>query len=226
MGKRDQGLPNILDPHGIARHEATIDWHDPSGRRWRVDMQFADIGGRAECVSMTMRTPMVPDDRDDGRRPINSQAWRGVPVAALIDRGRDEIADDAHRRTRVISRQLARSKQRAREGDYVDLTFSASEAARRTLSAKHDFYRASTVQGRARKLVGKGGKVLSPEDALAEVATIYREAWQGGLNPTKSVAEALSLSRSAAAKRVRRARDAGLLPKTTKGRATAADEED
>jgi hypothetical protein len=41
--------------------------------------------------------------------------------------------------------------------------------------------------------------------------------------PTQAVVEALLLSVSAAAKRVRRARDAGLLPETTRGRAMAGD---
>jgi hypothetical protein len=59
---------------------------------------------------------------------------------------------------------------------------------------------------------------MSPDEALAEVAAIYMAAWRARGNPTKAVAESLSLSRSAAAKRVARARQAGLLPATTKGR--------
>jgi hypothetical protein len=77
---------------------------------------------------------------------------------------------------------------------------------------------------RGRKVVGADGAVLAPAEALAEVASVYRNAWGRGLNPTQAVAEALSLSRSAAAKRVRRARDAGLLPETTRGRAAAPKE--
>lgn len=80
---------------------------------------------------------------------------------------------------------------------------------------------------RGRKVVGPGGSPLPPAEVLAEVAAIYREAWGGQgparRNPTQAVAEKLAISRSAAAKRVRRARDAGLLPETTRGRASAAE---
>jgi hypothetical protein len=65
----------------------------------------------------------------------------------------------------------------------------------------------------------RGGRTgrppLTPDD-LARVAAIYRA---GGTRPTAAVADALNISRSAAAKRVARARAAGLLERTTQGRA-------
>jgi hypothetical protein len=62
---------------------------------------------------------------------------------------------------------------------------------------------------------GKTGRQPLTIDELERVAAIYRG---GGTKPTKTVAEALCISVSAAAKRVKRARDAGLLDKTTQGR--------
>jgi len=64
-----------------------------------------------------------------------------------------------------------------------------------------------------------GGPMNGSGDSLAEIARAYRAAWQSGAAPTVAVAERFSLSRSAAAKRVARARSAGLLPPTTRGRA-------
>lgn len=56
-------------------------------------------------------------------------------------------------------------------------------------------------------------------DHLVRVASIYREAWTAGGHPTKTVAQRLHMSRSAAAKWVAKARDAGLLAPTERGRA-------
>lgn len=57
---------------------------------------------------------------------------------------------------------------------------------------------------------------------LAEVANVYTAAWHAGQPPTKSVAEHFDITSSAAAKRVARARDAGLLPPTRAGLAEGA----
>ena len=64
---------------------------------------------------------------------------------------------------------------------------------------------------------GKTGRPRLTRDDLAEVARIYIG---GGTSPTKTVAKALDISRSAAAKRVARARKAGLLKTTDQGRAS------
>ena len=53
---------------------------------------------------------------------------------------------------------------------------------------------------------------------IADVADIYAKAWTAGAKPTRAVAQALSISQSAAAKRVARARAAGLIPPTMRGK--------
>src|SRR5207245_2076856 len=79
---------------------------------------------------------------------------------------------------------------------------------------------------RARKVVlrltaasGKGRPRQYPDDHLVRVASIYRQAWEAHRPPTKAVAENLHLSHSAAAKWVAKAREAGLLAPTERGRA-------
>ena len=70
-----------------------------------------------------------------------------------------------------------------------------------------------------------GGKTGRPRGTtttptVEEAAEVYlRCARQGSSSPTVDVANELNISRSAAAKRVARAREAGLLPATTQGTA-------
>lgn len=67
----------------------------------------------------------------------------------------------------------------------------------------------------------RGGHPALPANELARVAAIYRDALARNDNPTQAVAKSFHLSQSGAAKRVRRARDKGLLPETTPGVAAA-----
>ena len=53
---------------------------------------------------------------------------------------------------------------------------------------------------------------------VAEAAALYASALSVGQHPTAAVAAGLNISRSAAAKRVARARALGLLPATTRGK--------
>jgi hypothetical protein len=55
---------------------------------------------------------------------------------------------------------------------------------------------------------------------LQEAAAVYSAAWRNGDAPTAAVEDHFGISHSAAAKLVSRARDADLLPKTAKGRAS------
>ncbi len=56
-----------------------------------------------------------------------------------------------------------------------------------------------------------------------EVAAIYLRAVSERRNPTRAVADELGISKSAAGKRVFRARQRGLLPRTQRGRPRGAD---
>lgn len=54
---------------------------------------------------------------------------------------------------------------------------------------------------------------------LREIANVYRTALGEGRRPTQAVADTFDLSARTAARRVEQARAAGILPKTSKGRA-------
>ena len=64
----------------------------------------------------------------------------------------------------------------------------------------------------------RGRPVQWTPGRLAEVAQVYKAAWAEGRPPRKAVAEYFVLTLPAAAKLVSRARKAGLLGKTTRGR--------
>jgi hypothetical protein len=61
------------------------------------------------------------------------------------------------------------------------------------------------------------GKQLSDEQ-LEQVAVVYREAWAKRIPVNQAVQEAFSLNRTGAAKRIAKARAAGLLDDVGRGR--------
>lgn len=68
-------------------------------------------------------------------------------------------------------------------------------------------------------VVGSATGRRYPAGHLARVADIYTEALRRHEHPTQAVAKVLQISPEAAAKQVARARQARLLPQTTKGKA-------
>jgi hypothetical protein len=69
-----------------------------------------------------------------------------------------------------------------------------------------------------RRDFSKGGAHGLPPRELARVADVYAQAWREGRKPTQAVAKRFHITPSAAAKRVHRARQLGLLSATTKGK--------
>jgi hypothetical protein len=158
-----------------------------------VDTEWAEIDGRAECVGITLRS--YAKISDDGRAlPVRGSLH---PLRADVLRGLSMSIIDEHRT----------SWERVLEQPDIDERWPHADELRTTFTAK----------GRGR-FVGADGRPLPTQEALAEVARVYQAAWRDGKNPTVAVADRFTLSRSAAAKRVARARAAGLLPKTNQGR--------
>jgi hypothetical protein len=79
-------------------------------------------------------------------------------------------------------------------------------------------YQSPADQGSLRRLRSAAALPQPAAGRYAEVAEVYQRAWQEGRPPTQAVAEHFTISQSAAAKRVSRARQAGYLPLTTRGR--------
>lgn len=172
------------------------EWVDPNGEKWAVDMLFVVLNGRAECVGLGIRS-ITPTEQGrwrpvDGEvRPIRAETLRSFTMSVVEE---------------------ARAQFAAVLGDKGALSPGLDDRERERLRT------AFTASHRS-KLVDADGKPVPTRDALAEVARIYGAAWRRGDSPTKAVAEAFKISKSAAAKRVARARAAGLLPPTEQGRA-------
>ncbi len=83
------------------------------------------------------------------------------------------------------------------------------------------------VKDRARKRLKqihkprKGGRRALPLEHWEDVASAYTTAHLERKSPTKAVAEGFNISYSAAAKKVAKCRQLGLLPPTTRGKASA-----
>jgi hypothetical protein len=172
-----------------------VAWTDPTGRGWSLVFHFAEIDGVAEVIGLDVRgfrerAQTKPTDAD-GPHPLTASTLRALPFGAQADRAR------AWART-TRSTGFAKWRQELDEGIREELERQGAAFAEPEAKAR-----------RTRWTTG----------ALQEAAHTYTTALAGGERPTQAVADHFGISHSMAAKVVRRARDAGLLPETTQGRA-------
>ena len=183
--------------------ESAYEWTDPNGKHWMVDTYWSNVDGRQECIGLTLRSFGIIDEKRKLARPVREA--EGVhPLRAEVLRGALTMGVIDQRRSKVV--------------EFLDYAANADHM-KRYQTAEVATLRAEFAAGPRRRITGADGAPMPTADALAEVARVYREAWQVGANPTAAVADVFTLSRSAAAKRVARAREAGLLPPTTRGQA-------
>lgn len=173
-------------------------WPDARTGPWLIKVTWADIAGRLEPVGLEIR-----GYRDDG------QAW--PPVLPARDQGPAILATTTLRELpfATIVADLRRQKA-AQNVDFIDFL------------ARQPENESAAEQARLRRLRAAGTRRHAE---VAEVAEVYRQAWQDGRPPTRAVAEHFTITPSAAAKRVARARQAGYLPLTTRGKPRARRQE-
>jgi hypothetical protein len=156
-----------------------------------VVIAWGRVAGRLEPVAVTI------ERRPDGELGVlNSDMIRRLPFGSLVKQAREAAAD---------------------ENALVALPISAADAADLVDGIKSLF---EIDRSRVDKKFGDGIKSLSTgsrrgsaldEDMLRNVAEVYRRAWGMGIPVTAAVAEAFHVARSTAAKRIMKARAAGLL---------------
>lgn len=173
-------------------------WPHPRRGPWWVVLNWAVVGGRIECIGAHVRSyresgeawpPELP--RWDEAPPVLTwETWRELPLRSIV---------------RDIRQQFARSE--------LDLT--------RWLAGQPENADPATQQRLAQEAAAAQYELAGPNahapSVHEEVARVYQDAWQRGDPPTQAVAKHFTISPSAAAKRVSRARTAGALPKTTRG---------
>lgn len=167
-----------------------------------VRLEWAVGPGHALCIGAELRTyarrnvteyggndefgeDFLGAFEDGTLRALSAVEWR-IPIAGIIEEGRREIL-----------KQLAAGHEWVDDGD-----FASSDVKSRLRGAVSDLETAFNERPPS----------SSSEEPLAEAARVYLEAEAAGLSPTKTVAEVLFLSPSAARGRVARARTVGLLP--------------
>ncbi len=174
--------------------EPVLLWPDPRQGPWRIRLVWAPVRGRIECVGMEIRGYRKTNEE----WPPELPAWDEDPpilqTSILRDMPLHSIVGDVRR-------------EMAEQG----------EGFRAWLAAQPEFADPEAQEG-FRQLAAFWHELPGSVSGLAEVARVYDEAWRAGKPPTKAVAEHFVISDSAAAKRVSRARKAGLLPETTRGR--------
>jgi hypothetical protein len=188
-------------------------WPDEKRGPWRVTIWWRTQHAEAVPVGFAMRPwvedafahfewrGVLPFGAADVEFPtIDSQLMKGLPVGRLVEASR---------------RQLLAELERAEEDPPADLP----EGFRNVLRDIRRDLLASTESDRRALQQPRRGRDLG-EDHYREVAQVYAQAAHEGRPPTAAVAEHFSVSKSAAAKKVARARDPrrGYLPPTTRGR--------
>ena len=153
-----------------------------------VEIELGFVQGRAAPVGVTIRSRSV--DGAVHTSALSTRRFRSVPFGALADEAR-----------RIRKREL--EDVASMEEMFVDAD-GRSRASFSVAAAKREMAELDAP------LVGRPSLPLEVIEADAKT---YREAQQAGSrHPTKDVAAKRHLSRSAAAKRVQRARKLGLIP--------------
>lgn len=173
-------------------------WPDATRGPWVLRIRFASVGARRECVGLQIRSFREEDENWPAAVPteFNDEGYENdLPIltgSVLREIRLAEIVNDLRREVGRRLRAAARSP--------VTVPKAILLAAAREYESDRE---------------------RADRSDLPRVAEVYLAAWEAGEPPTKAVARAFTISDSAAAKRVSRARAAGYLPETTQGRGGA-----
>jgi hypothetical protein len=173
--------------------EDTTLWPDRRRGPWLIRVLWANVEGRLECAGLEVRSY----GEDVG-------GWEWPPELPTRDQAPPILTTTILRQLPFASivADLRREKARVHR-EVIDMLAAQPE------------YQAEADQASLRRLRSAGTRRHA---ALAEVAEVYWQAWRHGRPPTRAVAEHFTISHSAAAKRVARARQAGYLLATTRGK--------
>lgn len=174
------------------------EWRTRAGD-WHVELRFGKSDGRVELTGLEIK-PIVRLDRDEEPPILTATLLRQIPLGRFVSEWRTN---------------QRRMNREAIEVGAVKVT--SPRGQRLPTDEAIDFL--DQLAGVSESKAGR--PTYWTRERLAAVARVYRAAWECGDNPTAAVFKAgLTSSLSMAAKAVALARHkAGLLPKTTRGRA-------
>jgi hypothetical protein len=178
-----------------------------------VDIDVAELNGVLECVALAVRAP-------SGRR-VDGEIIRKVRVAELVRAAATWIEGSE------LFKMTAAAIEGAAVPGFVGLGNQGSGTREMLSEEDRGWYaqlphakEARDEATRFRRMVREAARA-GGATRVAAAAEIYKRAARRGDPPTKAVEVELRVSRNAAIGLVRRARAAGLLPNTSKGRAAS-----
>jgi hypothetical protein len=185
----------------VASYQDALLWPDERTGPWLIVVTWADIEGRIEPVGLDLRSY---------REREGDKAW--PRVLPTWDQGPSILATTTLRELPIATIVAdLRRERRAAHAEFTDWLAAQPE------------WQSDADKAAVERLRGAGTRRSAAH--LAEVARVYQHAWDTGQAPTRAVAEHFTISQSAAAKRVSRARQAGYLPITTRGKPRAERQE-
>jgi hypothetical protein len=199
-----------LSSEGSPTPSAPILWPDRAEGPFEVRLFMQRLRGRNECVGIEIRPAPGTDPR-----PLLSSELREVPMREMIDDERRQYLEwlrDIHSHRDEVAEQLAQ------EGKLAPDDLARFDRGIR------DLYGSELATGAGAEIRGKssrrGGRRPYDDAFYQRVAAVYTEAWRARDFPTKAVGKAFFKNKSTAAKWVAKCREKGMLPPTTRGRAS------
>lgn len=179
-----------------------VTWSPGGGQgNWLIEVHFAEVNGRADCVGLTIRSYRTPDEKHPRAAsfPTIDEATRVVTTALLKQVPTGRVINEALRQAKTDSRMLRLAEEITKALGGKDLRSSKGRKDARRASKSFE-----TAEQR---------KLGRPADVdYTKVAEVYLTAWRDRKPPTKAVMNAFGLTYTSAAKRVLRAREKGLIP--------------
>jgi hypothetical protein len=172
-------------------------WPDARRGPWLLEGTWGLVAGRWECVGLTARSVRRDEEIWAKHLPLATSTSEGVPMTAELWRSVPVGKVVAEMRRRQVAENAAGVRAAKSRTDVPAWALDDLQSALDMWSSP----------------------VIREGTAPERTASVYLAAWRQGRNPTQAVAEHFTISNSAAAKRVARARAAGLLPRTQPGKA-------
>lgn len=190
-------------------------WPDPESGPWEVTIYWRAQHGVPTPVGLDIKSwrewgGRLPRPTDDvAFPPVTGRLMRELPVGQLVEKTLDLWAQHLHPEWDPVHNPM--------EADTLD-QFVALQPM------WSEYVQQLEKEREAVDSNMRHGRDLG-DDHYRRVAGIYATAVQAGERPTQKVADTLTISKSAAAKQVARARKRGFLPSTSRGRVGRLTEE-
>ncbi len=183
-----------MEDDSFTERDTEISWPDEQAGPYRVKVGWRLLGERWECIELTVR---IAEEGEP--RPLHTVDLRGLRLPQIVSKA-----------AVVLHEELAARREQLRASQRPT---SRSEFRKMTLERRRADEALRAAEPR------KPGRPPVSDGELVQVARVYAKAYIEHRPPRQAVAEAFGLSPSAAAKRIARCREAGLMGPAEPGKA-------